>query len=136
MNILKANIHYWPQARMPSSFWTLRVFSVDEPKLNLLWLLCPEVDDVWLSPWPGNVVGAAIDTLFYPALRDALSMPPLAFVDWWLQSQAHDGQLGQMLPQDYYDTMLRRAVEANTRLTEGLPVNAVKVDFKTRRKYG
>lgn len=130
---LKAEVKYFPY-EMPK-LWKCRNLCYDEIKMNLVWLVCPEIDTLIHTAWPGNVVTESVDAHMSHDLRAILNGPPLAFM------RDFSGMPGPLVmtedwPNDYVTTMWERAREANARLCIGLEPNVLKVDFKNRRRYG
>jgi len=135
MGILEANVRYFPY-EMPSVRWTQQNFCVDKIKMNLLWLVMPEVDDLVTQPWAGNDISRSIDTYLYRDLRRSLSGPPIEFMRDFMMLDSDSLELTAPWPSDYLKTMWARAREANARLIGELGVNVVRVDFTTGRRFG
>lgn len=130
-SLLKARTKYFTQ--MPTK-WEQSNFCHDEPKMNLLWLVMPEVDGLINTAWHGNVISTSIDEHLSKDLRADLNGPPLSFVRDFLKRPAL--RIADDWPRDYASTMMQRAREANARLCAGFAPNVALVDFKTKRKFG
>jgi hypothetical protein len=115
--------------------WSQANYWYDECKMNLLWLVKPEVDDLVLAQWVGDEVSRSIDVLLSKDIRALLTGPPVEFMRDFVRID--DGiRLTAQWPSGYQKVMWARAKEANTRLCAGLGPNVYKFDFKTRRKFG
>lgn len=130
-SLLKARTKYFTQ--MPTK-WKQSNFCYDEPKMNLLWLVMPEVDGLIHTAWHGNVISTSIDEHLSKDLRAELNGPPLSFVRGFLNRPAL--LIADDWPHDYASTMMKRAREANSRLCADLAPNVALVDFKIKRKFG
>lgn len=131
-DILKAGVKYFPYS-MPK-LWACENFRFDEIKMNMLWLVMPEVDDLVDKPWVGNHISQSIDEYLSKDLRALLDGPPVEFMRDFVT-------MGPLLmtetwPYDFTQTMWRRAKQANARLCADLSPNVFMIDFKTRRRFG
>jgi hypothetical protein len=131
-NPLIAEVKYFPYP-MPKR-WSCENFCYDEVKMNMLWLVMPEVDSLVDQAWGGNHITTSIDAHLSKDLRELLCGPPVEFVRDFVAK----GPLliAEEWPFDYVQTMWRRAKQANARLCADLAPNVFKVDFKTRRRFG
>lgn len=129
--ILIAEVKYFPY-EMPTH-WACENFCYDEPKLNLLWLVCPEVDAVRASAWGGNAVSSSIDSMMSGDLRAKLSLPPVEFMQWFARA-SNQFKLVEDWPHNYLQTMWSRAKLANQRLVGALGANVYHFDFRAGRK--
>lgn len=135
MSTLEANVRYYP-FQLPLHRWAQQNFWVDQIKMNLLWLVMPEVDDLVSQRWEGNDISRSIDTHLYRDLRRPLSGPPIEFMRDFMMIDSDSLELTDPWPSDYLQTMWSRAREANARLIGELGSNVVRVDFMTGRRFG
>ena len=135
MSLLKAEVKYYPYP-LPVGLWRQKHFWVDELKMNLLWLVMPEIDDLVKVEWPGNPVSESIDKLLDKKLRSLLSGPPVEFMRDFVALDTGDLAIAEFWPENYQRTMWARAKEANARLVHGLGLNVLKIDFRNGRKFG
>ncbi|MDD3352631.1 hypothetical protein [Zoogloea sp.] len=76
------------------TLWTLTSYQFDECKLNLLWLVCPEIDRYHDQPWGGNLIARDIDTYMDRRTRKFMQLPPLDAVE----QQDRPGHQGKKTP--------------------------------------
>lgn len=129
--ILVAEIKYFPR-EMPT-LWACSKFCYDEPKLNLLWLVNPDVDKVWDTPWGGDSISSSIDEHMSKDIRSKLSLPPIEFMQWFTGS-CYGTTIVQSFPYNYTQTMWSRAKLANQRLIGAMGSNVYHFDFRAGRK--
>lgn len=129
MNLLKADVKYYP-FDLPRTKWSQTNYWVDEIKMNMLWLVMPEVDGLVHTKWAGNEVSASIDANMEPTLRRRLSGPPIEFMHSWSAMDHGNMDITQDFPSNYLTTMWDRAREANSRLLSELGSNVVLVNFR------
>lgn len=118
-------------------FGTASAFKFDLAKLNLLWLVCPEVDTLHDKAWDGDRVTESIDKYMDRRTRFMLQGPPMAFTHYWEDLCLHSApDMIASWSDGFLATMVHRAGEAEARLRVNLelPVNTVAVDFKRRVK--
>lgn len=118
-------------------FGTASSFKFDMAKLNLLWLVHPEVDTLHERMWDGDGVTESIDKHMDRQTRKMLQGPPMAFAHYWadLCRQSVPEMIASW-SDGHLATMAHRAAEAEARLRVEmeLPENTVAVDFKRRVK--
>lgn len=134
-NPLKAEVTYYPYA-LPMHLWGQTNYWFDEMKMNLLWLVHPEVDTHCTSVWKGDDISLSIDKHLSQDLRALLSGPPIEFMRDFVAMDDGDLRLTQTWPHNYQATMWVRAKEANARLCADMPGNVVMMDFKNKRRFG
>lgn len=140
--LLKAEVIYYPYTE--PQHWTgdATTFGYDQCKMNLLWLVHPDVDALHDKVWGGDMISEHIDKYMYKDLRTALKGPPIEMMrefEMFLGMRTHAELLDLLCKGFYYgfkDWMWFRAKEANARLCAGLGPNVYKVDFKSGKKYG
>lgn len=129
--LLKAETRYYP-FDLPAGRWAESNYWFDERKMNLLWLLHPEVDQRHSEYWAGDSISWTVDNCMTPLLRGAMALPPVEAVRMfeWGKMEAMLLPIHVNLP-----TMWRRAKEANARLMreQGQAPNVYYIDFS---KYG
>lgn len=135
MSPIKAEVKYYP-FKLPMMLWDQQHYWVDEIKMNMLWLVKPEIDTLVHCKWEGDEVSRSIDTHLDKKLRRLLSGPPVEFMRDFMMMEPDTLMLTQCWPTGYIKTMWARAREANDRLIENLGVNVTLVDFKNKRKFG
>lgn len=140
--LLKAEVIYYPYTE--PQHWTgdATTFGYDQCKMNLLWLVHPDVDALHDKAWGGDMISEHIDKYMYKDLRTALKGPPIEMMrefEMFMGMRTH-AELLHNLARGFYwgfkDWMWFRAKEANARLCAGLGPNVYKVDFKSGKKYG
>lgn len=122
---------YFPGG-MPSK-WTCSNFCHDEPKLNLLWLVCPEIDSLIDNEWGGNKVSSSIDKHMSKDVRAKLNLPPVEFMQWFA-GKSNWFSITHDWPDHYLTTMWSRARLANKRLITSPGDNVYQFDFRAGRK--
>lgn len=140
--LLKAEVIYYPYTE--PQHWTgdAATFGYDQCKMNMLWLVHPEIDYLHDKVWAGDTISEHIDKYMYKDLRTALKGPPIEMMrefEMFLGMRTHAELLHNICRGFYWgfkDWMWSRAKEANARLCEGLGPNVYKVDFKSGKKYG
>lgn len=115
---LKSAVPYHPHKALPSpTLWGSSVFCFDEPKMNLLWLLDPTVDEYWDKAWEPTPIALAVMKGFSHDLRYHLAGYPVPFWEWWTSRGMNTNpNLVSNLPPDYILTMERRVRYANNRI--------------------
>lgn len=128
-SILNVSFRYFP-FDVPTQ-WSIQNFRFDEAKMNLLWLVCPEIDHLHDKKWDGNEVTSSIDAELDRETRELLrTLPPIRFME--IFSNRHEDYLmTEDWPTRYIDTMWRRA-RAYERRVSGDTSNVVKVDFRKK----
>lgn len=135
MHILQTDYQYFPFALPTRWSGSAASFEHDQPKMNLLWLVFPGVDDLAHTSWSGNAYTESIDEYLDLESRRHLQGPPGAFLTYWDDlTRHHRLKIAEGWPTDYRVTMGQRAAECSARLRADVPVNAVVVDFKRRVK--
>lgn len=140
--LLKAEVIYYPYTE--PQHWTgdAATFGCDQCKMNLLWLVHPDVDSLHDKAWGGDMISEHIDNGMYKDLRTALKGPPIEMMrefEMFLGMRTHAELLDKLckgFPTAFRYRMWDRAKEANARLCAGLGHNVYKVDFKSKKKYG
>lgn len=140
--LLKAEVIYYPY--IEPQHWTgdAATFTYDQCKMNLLWLVHPDVDALHDKVWAGDMISQHIDEGMYKDLRNILRGPPIEMMrdfEMFLGMRTHADLIDKLckgFPTAFRYRMWDRAKEANARLCEGLGPNVYKVDFKSRKKYG
>lgn len=141
-SILKAEVIYYPYPEPQLWVGGADVFAYDQCKMNMLWLVHPEIDYLHDKVWGGDMISEHIDKYMYKDLRTALKGPPIEMMrefEMFMGMRTHAELLDKLCKGFYYrfkDWMWFRAKEANARLCEGLGPNVYKVDFKSGKKYG
>ena len=107
------------------------IIAYDQQKLNLTWLVAPEMDG-GLSKLP-DAVAVAINTKMAADLRNALRQMPKAFLAWLSKTDCADFTIFAHSPPDFYDTLVRRANEAQARLVARDESNIITVDFGRKK---
>lgn len=129
--ILVADVKYYPYGE-PTK-WAQSNFWWDEHKLNLLWLACPEIDEMSTAVWSGNEISSQIDDSLTHDVRALLNLPPIEFMQKFSKfphnSKLTDGWLLSSLP-----VMWLRAKQANARLIHALGPNIYSFNFRAHRK--
>lgn len=135
MDILDTAYAYFPFP-MPSNWHDgATTFMYDKPKLNLLWLVFPDVDALHELNWSGNVVTESINRHLDKESHAYLQGPPNGFLQYWLAlNDRFSPSIASSWPADYLDTMTRRVAQVNARLRADLPDKAILVDFKRRER--
>lgn len=129
MSILKVQYKYFPYP-LPTD-WSVPNFRFDEAKMNLLWLVCPEVDKVHDKKWDGNVVTESINLELDGETRELLkTLLPTQFMKVFSRECA-DYAMTEFWPTHYLETMWTRARTAERRLT-GDNSNVVHVNFRKK----
>ena len=105
----------------------------DQAKLNLLWLVYPEIDNYTTTPWPGRPGAESIFREMTTDVRAILEKPPVEFMQDFVAMGPHDMALTERFPTNYLQTMWRRAKEANARLVKELGDNVYHFNFRARR---
>lgn len=88
----------------------------DQAKLNLLWLVYPEIDNYPDTPWPGHPGANDIFREMCTDIRTILGRPPVEFMQDFVAMEPDELLITQEFPHNYLQTMWKRAKEANTRL--------------------
>jgi len=124
--LLKAD-YWWPPYPAPR-LWAMESFRWDEPRMNLLWLIHPEVDQVHDQFWSGDTVATMLDKEFSHEARLLCQGPPVqAAVGLW-----------EVLPDEVlnvigtWSLIKARAAEAQARLGRSYGSNVAVVDFKRK----
>lgn len=140
--LLKAEVTYYPYTE--PQHWTgdATTFGYDQCKMNLLWLVHPDVDALHDKAWGGDMISEHIDNGMYKDLRNILKGPPIEMMrefEMFLGMRTHADLIDKLckgFPTAFRYHMWDRAKEANARLCAGLGPNVYKVDFKSGKKYG
>ena len=141
-DLLKVEVKYYPYMEPQHWFGDATTFNYDQCKMNLLWLVHPDVDALHDKAWGGDTISAHIDNGMYSDLRSILKGPPIEMMrdfEMFLKMRTHADLIDKLckgFPTAFRHRMWDRAKEANARLCEGLGPNVYKVDFKSGRKYG
>lgn len=131
MDILKSKVRYFPFP--PPQEWEQGNDQYDECKLNLLWLLCAEIDELHGRRWEGNLYSKDIDRYRTKDLRALLQLAPLAFVRAFMRLEGGEPVLAHGWPAVWRETMWRRARQAHQRLDGGCERKVIVVDFRKGR---
>ena len=141
-DLLKVEVKYYPYTEPQHWLDDAATFNYDQCKMNLLWLVHPDVDALHDKVWGGDTISEHIDNGMYSDLRSILKGPPIEMMrdfEMFLKMRTHAELINKLckgLPTAFRHRMWARAKEANARLCEGLGPNVYKVDFKSGRKYG
>lgn len=108
--------------------WSISVYEFDQIKLNLLWLVCPEVDKVHDKSWECNFIANDINELCDKSTREFMQLPPMEAVELFIKHD-HDLLMTQGWPVGYHSVMRKRAKEAAFRIQHGGGHNVVFIDF-------
>lgn len=141
-DLLKVEVKYYPYSE--PQLWTggAATFTYDQCKMNLLWLVHPEVDNLHDKVWAGDMISEHIDDGMYRDLRSILRGPPIEMMrdfEMFMGMRTHGALIDKLckgFPTAFRYRMWDRAKEANARLCKGLGPNVYKVDFKSKKKYG
>src|SRR5574337_1287478 len=126
MSILHTPI-FWPPRPGPIGWYgAVGLYTKDQCKANVLWLVHPAVDAVWNCTWRGDEAAKWVCDNFAHDIRLASHLPPIEFVKWW-KGSGYDwsGTFGA----DYEKIMSRRAGEAQARLFPGSVGQVIYVEF-------
>lgn len=140
--VLKAEVVYPPYPAPGLWVGDAATFTYDQCKMNLLWLVHPEVDNLHDKVWAGDMISEHIDDGMYKDLRNILRGPPIEMMrdfEMFMGMRTHGALIDKLckgFPTAFRYRMWDRAKEANARLCSGLGPNVYKVDFKSRKKYG
>ena len=140
--LLKVEVKYYPYTEPQHWFGDATTFNYDQCKMNLLWLVHPNVDALHDKAWGGDMISQHVDDGMYADLRTILKGPPIEMMrdfEMFLKMRTHADLIDRLckgFPTAFRLRMWDRAKEANARLCEGLGPNVYKVDFKSGRKYG
>lgn len=127
----KPQVAYTSWGRGPSAGLT-------EPYWNLAWLTLPDVDETLPWEWEEHPIKDAIQRFIWVDLLKVLEVGyPLEVVDTIVQEGIDDLALCEPWEADTFDTMVRRAREAEGRLriadgSWAIPDNVIVVDFGRR----
>ena len=141
-SILKAEVVYYPYPEPQQWVGGAAIFSYDQCKMNMLWLVHPDVDALHDKVWGGDMISQHVDDGMYKDLRTILKGPP---IEMMRDSELVQGRRTHAARRArgrgrtataFRHHMWDRAKEANTRLCAGLGPNVYKVDFRSGRKYG
>ena len=141
-DLLKVEVKYYPYTEPQLWVRGADVFAYDQCKMNMLWLVHPEVDSLHDKVWAGDMISQHVDDGMYTDLRTILKGPPIEMMrdfEMFLKMRTHADLINKLckgLPTAFRSRMWARAKEANARLCEGLGPNVYRVDFKSGRKYG
>ena len=141
-DLLKVEVKYYPYTEPQHWFGDAATFNYDQCKMNLLWLVHPDVDALHDKAWGGDMISAHIDNGMYADLRTILKGPPIEMMrdfEMFLKMRTHADLVDKLckgFPTAFRYRMWDRAKEANARLCNGLGPNVYKVDFKSKKKYG
>ena len=141
-SILKAEVVYYPYPEPQQWGGGAAIFSYDQCKMNMLWLVHPDVDALHDKVWGGDMISQHVDDGMYKDLRTILKGPPIEMMrdfEMFLGMRTHADLVDRLckgFPTAFRHHMWDRAKEANTRLCAGLGPNVYKVDFRSGRKYG
>lgn len=118
----------WQANRLPSN----SVIAVDTEKLNLAWLLFPQIDTDGVECLPDAFV-EALRIFMDKETRAALTLLPNEFLAYW--DKTDDGllEITEFFPDNYRAIMAVRAAEAQRRLL-GIEErgNVVRVNFRRK----
>jgi hypothetical protein len=141
--LLKVEVKYYPYTEPQHWFGDATTFTYDQCKMNLLWLVHPDVDNLHDKVWAGDMISEHIDEGMYKDLRNILRGPPIEMMRDFEMFHGYAYSWGDLIdklckgfPTAFRHRMWDRAKEANARLCEGLGPNVYKVDFKSKKKYG
>lgn len=135
MDILKVEYPYfpWPVPTLWSGNATNFMF--DMPKLNMLYLVHPELDALRSTPWRGDRYTEAINGHLGRETRRALQGPPRVFLDHWEELRAtYILPMEKHWPEHYMDTVRRKVRDVELRLRAEMPAGVVRVDFQRKVK--
>ena len=141
-DLLKVEVKYYPYTEPQLWIGDAATFTYDQCKMNLLWLVHPDVDNLHDKVWAGDMISGHIDNGMYRDLRSILKGPPIEMMrefEMFLGMRTHADLIDKLckgFPTAFRYRMWGRAKEANARLCEGLGPNVYKVDFKSKKKYG
>ena len=141
-DLLKVEVKYYPYTEPQLWVGGADVFAYDQCKMNMLWLVHPDVDDLHDKVWAGDMISQHVDDGMYSDLRAILKGPPIEMMrdfEMFLKMRTHADLVHKLckgFPTAFRHRMWDRAKEANARLCEGLGPNVYKVDFKSKKKYG
>ena len=125
---LKMDVQYYP-FELPRSRWAETNYGYDEAKMNLLWLVHPEVDRRHSEYWGGDEVSHSIDEQMSKDIRRILNLPPIEFVRAWNMIDKGGMPMTESWPNNYRSTMWARAKLANARLVKTEDANVFNIDF-------
>lgn len=140
--LLKVEVKYYPYTEPQHWFGDATTFNYDQCKMNLLWLVHPDVDALHDKAWGGDMISQHVDDGMYSDLRTILKGPPIEMMrdfEMFLKMRTHADLVDKLckgFPTAFRHRMWDRAKEANARLCAGMGPNVYKVDFRSGRKYG
>lgn len=128
--ILQAQYKYYPFPE-PTN-WACGHYRFDQIKLNLLWLICPEIDELHDTKWGGNAYTESIDSGVTATMRAMLNEPPLDFMRGFMRLDGGKPRITKSWREDWAETMWSRARVAHERLftpVVGREGNVITVNF-------